>query len=80
MAMNWNQIKGDWKQFRGNVKRKWGKQTDNELATIAGQREQTIGFLQEMYGYDKEQAEQELYEFTHGQKPFAAIVEMRPPR
>ena len=78
--MNWNQIKGDWKQFRGRVKRTWGKQTENELATIAGQREQTIGFLQEMYGYDKEQAEQELHEFTHGQKPFAAIAEMRKPR
>ena len=78
--MNWNQLKVDWKQFRGKVKQRWGQQTDDELNTIAGQRKQTIGFLQEMYGYDKEQAEQELYEFTHGQKPFAAIAEMRPPK
>jgi uncharacterized protein YjbJ (UPF0337 family) len=36
--MNWDQIKGDWKQMTGKVKEKWGKLTDNELTVIAGQR------------------------------------------
>ena len=66
--MNWDQIKGDWKQITGNVKEKWGKLTDNELTTIAGQRDQMVGILQERYGYAKEQAEKELDEFTKGLK------------
>ena len=64
--MNWDQIKGDWKQFSGNVKEQWGNLTDSELTTIAGQREQLIGVLQKRYGYAKEQAEKEIREFTHG--------------
>ena len=78
--MNWDQIQGDWKEFRGKVKEKWTKLTDNERPTIAEQREQLIGSLQEMYGYDKEQAEQELYEFTHGRNSHAATADMRRPR
>ena len=70
--MNWDQIKGDWKQFSGKIKEKWGKLTDNELTTIAGQREQLIGVLQERYGYAKEQAEKEIHEFTHGLKAATA--------
>ncbi|MBC7819101.1 MAG: CsbD family protein [Planctomycetaceae bacterium] len=54
------QIKGDWKQFFGKVKTKWGKLTGNEPATIAEQREQLIDFLQQRYGYEKEQAETAL--------------------
>jgi uncharacterized protein YjbJ (UPF0337 family) len=73
--MNWDQIQGDWKQFSGKVKEKWGKLTDNELTTMAGQREQLIGVLQERYGYEKEQAEKELNEFTQGLKPHTAKAE-----
>lgn len=73
--MNWDQIQGDWKQFSGKVKEKWGKLTDNELTTMAGQREQLIGVLQERYGFEKEQAEKELNEFTHGLKPHAVKAE-----
>jgi uncharacterized protein YjbJ (UPF0337 family) len=67
--MNWDQIKGDWKQVTGKVKEKWGKLTDNELTVIAGQREQLIGALQERYGYAKEVAEREVNDFTSGLKP-----------
>jgi uncharacterized protein YjbJ (UPF0337 family) len=66
--MSWDQIKGDWKQLTGKVKEKWGKLTDNELTTIAGQKDQMIGILQERYGYAKEQAEKELDDFTKGLK------------
>jgi uncharacterized protein YjbJ (UPF0337 family) len=67
--MNWDQIKGDWKQMTGKVKEKWGKLTDNELTVIAGQREQLVGVLQERYGYEKDLAEKEVNDFTHGLKP-----------
>ncbi len=66
--MNWDQIKGDWKQMTGKVKEKWGKLTDDDLTTIAGQRDQMIGILQERYGYAKERAEKELSNFTDSMK------------
>jgi uncharacterized protein YjbJ (UPF0337 family) len=68
MTMNWDQIKGDWKQVTGKVKEKWGKLTDDDLTTIAGKREQLAGLIQQRYGYAKEQAEKELDEFSRGLK------------
>jgi uncharacterized protein YjbJ (UPF0337 family) len=38
--MNWDRIEGDWKQFVGKVKEKWGKLTDDDIAAINGKREQ----------------------------------------
>ena len=54
--MNWDTVKGDWKQFSGKVKEKWGNLTDDDLAKINGQRDQLEGKLQERYGHTKEQA------------------------
>ena len=48
--MNWDQIEGNWKQFKGKVKEKWGQLTDDELDQAAGKRDQLIGFLQKRYG------------------------------
>jgi uncharacterized protein YjbJ (UPF0337 family) len=67
--MNWDQVAGDWKQFTGKVKERWGKLTDNDLTTIAGKRDQLAGLLQQRYGYAKEQAEKELDEFSRELKP-----------
>jgi uncharacterized protein YjbJ (UPF0337 family) len=58
--MNWDQVEGNWKQLKGKVKEKWGKLTDDDLTTIGGKKDQLLGKLQELYGYSKEQAEQEL--------------------
>jgi uncharacterized protein YjbJ (UPF0337 family) len=77
MTMNWDQIKGDWKQLSGKVKEKWGKLTDNDLTTIAGKRDQLAGLLQQRYGYAKEQAEKELGEFIDGLKPRVATAEKK---
>ena len=38
--MDWDRIKGNWKQISGNVKEKWGQLTDDDLTRINGQREQ----------------------------------------
>jgi hypothetical protein len=37
-AMNWDQIEGKWQQFRGDVRAKWGKLTDDDLETIKGKK------------------------------------------
>jgi uncharacterized protein YjbJ (UPF0337 family) len=61
--MNWDQVKGNWMQFRGKVKEKWGQLTDDDLDVINGKREQLAGKLQARYGYAKEHAEKEVDEF-----------------
>ena len=55
--MNWDQIEGKWKQFKGSVKQQWGKITDDDLDYIAGTRDKFVGKLQERYGLTKEDAE-----------------------
>ena len=41
--MNWDRVQGNWKQFEGQVKQKWGQLTDDDLTRIAGNREQLEG-------------------------------------
>lgn len=58
--MNWERIEGDWMQFKGHVKKQWGKLTDDDFATINGERDKLVGRIQERYGYAKDQAEREV--------------------
>ena len=51
--MNADQVKGKWMQFKGDLKGKWGKFTDNDLQEIAGDYEKFIGKVQERYGDKK---------------------------
>jgi uncharacterized protein YjbJ (UPF0337 family) len=55
--MNWDRVKGNWKQLKGRVQAGWGKLTDDPLAAIAGRREISAGRLQEAYGIGKEEAD-----------------------
>ena len=48
--MNWDRVEGNWKQFAGKVKEKWGKLTDDDLQVIDGQQDQLVGRIQERYG------------------------------
>ena len=47
--MNWDMIEGNWKQFEGYVKAKWGRLTDENLNLVAGKRERFSAKLQETY-------------------------------
>src|ERR1700739_161531 len=58
--MNWEQVKGNWKEFQGKLRAKWGKLTDNDLEVIAGKKDQLVGKLQKAYGYEKDKAEKEV--------------------
>jgi uncharacterized protein YjbJ (UPF0337 family) len=61
--MNWDQVEGKWKQFKGRVREKWGKLTDDELDTIEGKRERLAGKIQEKYGIARDEAERQLRDF-----------------
>ena len=64
--MNEDTIKGNWKVFRGKIKEKWGKLTDDELDVAEGQKDQIAGRIQERYGTSKDQARRELDEMERG--------------
>ncbi|KPQ05900.1 MAG: hypothetical protein HLUCCA12_13015 [Rhodobacteraceae bacterium HLUCCA12] len=58
--MNWDQLKGKWKQASGSAKAQWGKLTDDELTQIEGNRDKLVGKIQEKYGLAKEEAEKQV--------------------
>lgn len=60
---NKDTLQGQWKQFVGKVKEKWGRLTDDDLAQINGRRDMLIGKIQEKYGIAKERAEREVKSF-----------------
>ena len=66
--MNWDQIKGEWLQLKGQVKSKWGKLTDDDVTTISGKKDQLIGRIQVRYGILKDEAEKQVDEWL-GQLP-----------
>ena len=62
--MNEDILKGKWLQVRGDVKKMWGKLTDDDLTQIDGNKDKLIGFLQERYGYNRQQAYQAFDRFN----------------
>ena len=64
----WEQIAGKWKQFGGEVKKKWGKLTDDEVMQINGNRDILAGKLQEKYGLAKEAANTQIDEWAKALK------------
>ena len=62
-AMNWDLIEGNWKQFQGHVRERWGRLTDGDIDTIAGKRERLAGTIQDAYGITKAQAELQVKTF-----------------
>jgi uncharacterized protein YjbJ (UPF0337 family) len=58
--MDWSRISGNWTHWRGRVRERWGKLTDDQLDVIAGRREQLAGRIQELYGLQRDEAERQL--------------------
>ena len=50
----------NWKQFKGQVKEKWGNLTDDDLDRVAGSREQLEGLIQQRYGIAKDQVKKDV--------------------
>jgi uncharacterized protein YjbJ (UPF0337 family) len=62
--MNWDRIEGNWKQFKGKAKQKWGQLTDDDLDRLAGKRDELIGKIQERKGIARDKAEKEVNEWA----------------
>ncbi|TMA05443.1 MAG: CsbD family protein, partial [Deltaproteobacteria bacterium] len=48
--MNKDQSKGSWGQFKGELKKQWGKLTDNDLLEVEGDYDKFLGIVQKRYG------------------------------
>jgi len=53
--MNSAQFKGSWKEFKGELKKKWGQFTDDDLLEAEGGYEKFLGVVQKRYGDKKEE-------------------------
>jgi uncharacterized protein YjbJ (UPF0337 family) len=61
----WDQLAGQWKQFSGQVRKAWGKLTDDDLEQIKGQRDILAGRIQERYGITREEANRQIDEWAN---------------
>jgi len=66
--MNKETVKGQWKQLKGQVRKQWGKLTDDDLDQIHGNAEILAGKIQERYGRAKDEAQKEVDRFFKEQK------------
>ena len=53
--MNKDQFKGSWGQFKGELKKQWGKLTDNDLSEVEGDYDKFLGIVQKRYGDQREE-------------------------
>lgn len=61
---SWDKVGGKWKQLSGEVKKQWGKLTDDEILEVNGDREILVGKIQEKYGIAKEHADRQIDKWT----------------
>ena len=61
--MNWDQVQGQWNQIKGEVRSKWAKLTDDDVAHVGGKKDRLVGKLQERYGVMKDDAERQIDEW-----------------
>ncbi len=59
MAGENDMMTGKWNEMKGNMRQWWGKLTDNDWEEVKGNKDKLIGKLQQRYGYNKMQAEEE---------------------
>lgn len=58
--MNKLQIKGNWNQIKGSLKKKYADLTDDDLTYAEGQEDELLGKLQEKTGKSKEELAKEI--------------------
>ncbi len=48
--INQQMLYGDWNEIKGQLRRRWGQLTDDDLPQIRGDAEQIIGAIQRKTG------------------------------
>lgn len=61
--MNKDIIEGKFKEFKGELRKKWGQLTDDEVQKTKGNAEALSGLVQQKFGLTKEEATEQVGEF-----------------
>jgi len=64
MAINAQELQGQWNNLRGQVKSKWGQLTDDDLQIHGGNIDQLVGRIQQKTGEGREAIEKFLSDLT----------------
>ena len=76
MAINVQELQGQWNTLRGKVKEKWGQLTDDDLQIQGGNVDQLVGRIQQKTGEGRETIERFLNDLTsHGSSAIANAAE-----
>jgi uncharacterized protein YjbJ (UPF0337 family) len=69
--MTWDQIQQNWEQFKPRVRERWARLAPMEIDEIQGRRDHLIGRIQNAYGIDNVQAEEQVRDFEDHADPHA---------
>ena len=61
--MNVDILQGKWGEISGELKKQWGRLTDDDLLKFEGQRDKLEGTLRKRYGFTRKAAEEEVDQF-----------------
>jgi uncharacterized protein YjbJ (UPF0337 family) len=76
MAINVQGLQGQWNQLKGEVKKRWGQLSDDDLAWSGGNIDQLVGRIQQRTGESREAIEKYLDQLTsHGGSMISSAVE-----
>jgi uncharacterized protein YjbJ (UPF0337 family) len=76
MAINAQELQGQWSKLRDQVKQKWGQLTDDDLQIHGGNVDQLVGRIQQRTGEGREAVERFLTELTsHGSSAISQAAE-----
>jgi uncharacterized protein YjbJ (UPF0337 family) len=64
--INQQVLEGNWNQFKGQIRQKWGQLTDNDVAQFQGNVDELVGVIQQKTGEGREAIECFLQEITQG--------------
>ena len=64
MAINAQELQGQWNQLRGRVREKWGQLSDDDLQIHEGNIDQLVGRIQQKTGEGHEAIEKFLADLT----------------
>ncbi|MHC5543451.1 CsbD family protein, partial [Singulisphaera rosea] len=64
MAINAQELQGQWNKLRGQVKEHWGQLTEDDLQIHGGNVDQLVGRIQQKTGEGREAIEKFLTDLT----------------
>ena len=65
---NTEELKGKWKEVKGEITKKWGELTDDDLERTKGNFSSLVGLVEQKLGIKKEEATTHLTEIANRYK------------